>query len=350
MNIKQMLEEHIRIIKKTMITLEELESLFVGARIEAHEFASAILELEKADVLDAVKSAGRTTKQPSLAYRYRVSKHQLNQPYIQQLQQFRLSVHPAIQLDGYFLLSPEEFQQDKPWIELIDLYCKRCGMPTEAVAAPERSYQLTGNEKWITDLGGYALLKRLGLWDRLLVYPVSDPLMLAVNPSLLKSLHQSRCIHVIVENKTTFQALLPALSESSAHTLIYGCGNKITGNIDMFPQQYPLADCEHHFYYFGDLDYEGIRIWHETNKKRPMRPAVPFYEACLARPSALGKTNQRRNDEAVQAFLNHFPQSQREQLEHCFSSGGYYPQETLTARQLQQIWRSERWKQWIDSN
>src|SRR5690606_27951704 len=169
--------------------------------------------------------------------------------------------------------------------------------------APERSFQLVGNEKWITDLGGHALLKRLGLWDLLRVHPVSDPLMFAVNPNAATKCPPSLYLHFIVENKTTFQALLPMLPSSQFSTLIYGCGNKITGNIDMFPLQFPATVYDHRFYYFGDLDYEGIRIWYETNKQQAIIPALPFYEACLAQPYAMGKTNQRRNDAAVEAFV-----------------------------------------------
>ncbi|WP_141503246.1 Wadjet anti-phage system protein JetD domain-containing protein [Paenibacillus luteus] len=350
MDISQTIEEHIRGMQKSTITLEELESLFVGVVIETREFATEVLALEKAKVLDAVKSAGRTTKQPEIAYRYRVNKQRLTKQHHQLLQQYRLDIHPAIQLDGYFALSVQQFEEDKPWIVFINNYLKNEGFPKEAVPAPERSFQLTGNEKWITDLGGYALLKRLGLWERLLIYPVSDPLMLAVNRTAGDKEGFNCCLHLIIENKTTFQALLPVLSGSAFHTLIYGCGNKITGNIEMLDLQYPVIDCEKRIYYFGDIDYEGIRIWYETDKRLPIRPAIPFYEACLSKPHAIGKTNQRRNEAAVQAFLGYFSPQYQEQIETCLTSGGYYPQEILTKQQLQQIWEGEQWKQWITTN
>lgn len=350
MKIKQMIEEHLDRIKKATIELEELESLFVGVEVDSRKFAEAVLDLERIGVLEAVKSAGRTMKPPTLAYRYRVNKQYLTEKHTIRLQQYRLELHPAIQLDSYFALPEQQFVQDRPWIDQIDHYLKMKGIPSSTVPAPERSFQLTGNEKWITDLGGYALLRRLGLWELLRIHPVSDPLMLAVNPFSLmeQSQSHSQCIHLIVENKTTFQALLPVLPFSSFSTLIYGCGNKITGNLDMFPLQYPVADREHYFLYFGDLDYEGIRIWYEGNKLWPLIPALPFYAACLAEPYVLGKTNQRRHDDAVEAFIQYFAPEQQEQIESCLRSGGYYPQETLTTQQLQQIWRNEEWKRWIN--
>lgn len=350
MNIKQTIEQHLSLIKKTTIALEELEELFVGSEVDPCEFAAAMLELEHSAVLEAVKSAGRTMKQPSLAYRYRVNKSYLKERHIHELQRYRLNLHLAIQLDSYFALPEQQFAEDKPWIERIDHFLKTEGFPALAVPAPERSFQLTGNEKWITDLGGHALLKRLGLWDLLLIHPVSDPLMFAVNPEFLSSTVHPRCLHLIVENKTTFQALLPVLPSSTFSTLIYGCGNKITGNLEMFSLQYPVSDREHHFYYFGDLDYEGIRIWHEANKQQTLLPALPFYEACLEQPYVLGKSNQRKSDPTVEAFIRFFSKDQQNQIESCLQSGGYYPQETLTTQQLQQIWRSEVWKQWIHLN
>lgn len=194
------------------------------------------------------------------------------------------------------------------------------------------------------------LLKRLGLWEQLLIHPVSDPLMFAINPQALKSTASLRSLHLIVENKTTFQALLPVLPSSTFSTLIYGGGNKITGNMDMFPLQYPVTGREQVFYYFGDLDVEGIRIWYDTHKRQAMVPALPFYEACLAKPFVPGKSNQRRNEDAVQAFVHYFSTDQQALIARCLGSGNYYPQEILTTEELQVIWRSEEWKQWTDSN
>ncbi|MHA7963979.1 Wadjet anti-phage system protein JetD domain-containing protein [Paenibacillus sp. CAU 1782] len=350
MHIKQIIEEYLSSVKHTTVTLSDLQSLFEESAADPQQFSAAILDLEQKKVLEAIKAAGRTMKQPSLAYRYRINKSLLKKHHAHQLQKYHLTLHPAIQLEGYFALPEEQFVQDKPWIQRIDSFLKSNGLPTGVVPAPERSFQIAGNEKWITELGGEALLNRLGVWDLLQIHPVSDPLMLAVNPSPPGESSHSRCLHLIVENKTTFQALLPVLPSSAFSTLIYGCGNKITGNLNMFSLQYPVTDREHIFYYFGDLDYEGIRIWHEVNKQQNMIPARPFYEACLEQPYVLGKGNQRRSEEALSSFLPYFSAERREQIVSCLHSGGYYPQEVLSTQQLQGIWRGLTWKQWTDLN
>ncbi|EFM09403.1 hypothetical protein PaecuDRAFT_3940 [Paenibacillus curdlanolyticus YK9] len=350
METKRIIEHFLQALKKTTITLEELEALFSGVRIDWNEFSTVLLCLEEDKTLEAVKSAGRTTRSPKLAYRYRVNKHLISSASRNLLNMDQLAYHSSVKLDYYHSVSVQEYEQDKQWIARIDQYIKHNGFPEEAAPAPERSFQLVSNEKWITDFGGETLLKRIGLWEQMRIYPVSDPLMLAVNPGLFDDPIRNECTHLIVENKTTFQALLPVLRDTAFHTLIYGCGNKITGNIDMFPLQYPVNHCEHQFFYFGDLDYEGIRIWYETNKQRPIRPATIFYEALLEMPFVIGKDNQRRNDASVQAFLTHFTQTQCEKIERCLTFGGYYPQETLTTSQLQLLWRREQWKQWIEMN
>jgi len=110
------------------------------------------------------------------------------------------------------------------------------------------------------------------------IVPVSDPLMLAVNPKVLQERTQ---YHLIVENKTTYQALLPTLRETGFSSLIYGSGNKIVKSIEQFEWQLPMDEAEHTIYYFGDIDRSGFTIWHSLTKRRRVLPAVPFYEGVL---------------------------------------------------------------------
>lgn len=110
MNISHLLEEYLRSIKKTTIALEDLERQLNEIETDPNEFGTTVVNLEKLGVLEAVKSAGRTMKQPSLAYRYRVNKSLLRTQYTNQLQQYRLTLHPAIKLDSYFALPEQQFE------------------------------------------------------------------------------------------------------------------------------------------------------------------------------------------------------------------------------------------------
>lgn len=325
--------------KNRTILLSELEQQ-VSGNIDYMSFASVILHLEEMNILTRVKAHGENNKFPSLALTYRVNKSNLKQQLYEKLKDARFRLHPSINIEAYFQLPEERWDLDEPFIYKINQYIMKNGFPIEEVPAPERSFELVEDEKWITEGGGHELLERIHLWEHFKIIPVSDPLMFALN---LEAIKQEKQLHLIVENKTTYQGLLPALQGGLFSTLIYGCGKKIVKSIEQFNYQLPLITTKHHFYYFGDLDYEGILIWHLLSKKIPVTPALPFYEACLRKPYAFGKQNQRPNEEALTAFLTFLQKDDQENLLEMFSSGGYYPQEIIKTNELQHIWRSAVW-------
>lgn len=328
--------------RKAMVWTEQLEDLFEGTQVQYAEFAKAVAALESDGILSEVRASGRNGRRPALALRYRTDHRALQAGHRQQLLRKRLLLHPAIRMDGYFALEEAVFAEDWPWIERIDRTLKEQGLPTQAAPAPQRSFEWAGDEKWIEEGGGKALLERIGLWDKALVLPTCDPLMLAVHAAVLASDEEAK--HLIVENRTTFHALLPVLPQTAFCTLIYGCGNKIVGNIDQLPLQVPvLAGRRQRFFYFGDIDREGIRIWHDTAARCGAVPALPFYRAMLDKPSARGKTNQRQSEAAETAFVACFADGDRERLRSCLAQGCYYPQEALSGDELQMIWRESGW-------
>ncbi|TXK77815.1 Wadjet anti-phage system protein JetD domain-containing protein [Paenibacillus sp. N3.4] len=346
MNPKKHLIDFLHAYKKSTILLSDLEDLFLGQSCTYEDFSAAVLELENEGILQIVKKKGRMVKEPYLAYQYRVHKSQIKGELHQQIHQARSLTHRWIQLDIYYSLSSSIWQQDWPYIQLIDTYLNKHGLPSFPVPAPERSFALVGNEKWITEGQGKELLDRIGLWEKMLVIPVADPLMMAVHPSCLQfPVHR----HLIVENKTTYQALLQALPDVPFTTLIFGGGYRITKSIELLPIQLPLPVGKHEFYYFGDIDKEGMSIWHilqgrvQTWFDSPVHLAMPFYRACLAKSFAYGKENQRDNSEAAEAFLRHFSAQEQIQITQCLAAGGYFPQEILHTQELCALWRNTEW-------
>jgi TATA-box binding protein (TBP) (component of TFIID and TFIIIB) len=337
------LEELKRILSvypKRTIDLTRLEELTKSFVHTYEEFADVILQLEKDQILEMVKSKGRTARTPSLAYQYRIQKSVLASSHRQELQIYRNKLHPAILLDEYFRIDPVVWKQDLPFIEKIDHYLKAFGFPNEPVPAPERSFELVQDEKWIVEKGGKEVLERIGLYERLQIIPVSEPLMFAVNPG---QIHKENQFHLIVENKTTYQGLLPALVDTEFSTLIYGSGKVIIKSIEQFPAQYPV-EANHEFFYFGDLDREGVSIWYSLTKRQSVKLALPFYIACLAQEPVKGKGYQLENREALQAFLTNFSKLHQDKIQKLLRLGTYYPQEILKSKQLQAIWRESDWK------
>lgn len=328
---------------KRMIRLSALEAIMGNFFHTYEEYAGFILKLEQEGILEMVKSKGRTTRNPSLAFQYRINKSLLQTGFHQEIQHYRNKFHPSINLDEYYKKDPSIWRHDLPYLIKIDEYIKTFGFPEESVPAPERSFELVQDEKWLTEKGGKELLERIGLFHSFNIIPVSDPLMFAIHPNLVSKETQ---FHLIVENKTTYQGLLPALPSTEFSTLIYGSGKKIIHSIEQFQDQYPV-NAQHHFFYFGDIDREGVSIWHSLNQKIKAHLALPFYKACLEKQPIAGKEYQRQYTEAQEKFISQFPQKEQEQLAMMFSQGKYYPQEILKSKELQEIWRGSDWNRWI---
>lgn len=335
------MDEHLKRLaawSRVMISVEELSTLLHKKGQSYEELASFILKLEGEKILQPVKSAGRTSRTPTIAHRYRVDKSRLKADYHSELHRYNTQLHNAIRLDDYYSLPSEVFYKDLPFIKQIHTYLTNFGFPKESVPAPERSAEVVGDEKWIDEGGGLVLLERVSLFEEMKIIPVSDPLMMAFNAKPITNEVQ---YHLIVENKTTYQALLTVLEETVFSTLIYGSGNKIVKSIEQFDWQYPGIQATHIFYYFGDIDRSGITIWHSLNKKRMAIPAIPFYEACLKKPPFEGKTNQRIDVEAIHAFITEMPSAKV--LKSLLKEGFYYPQEVLKSAELGMIWRDWSW-------
>lgn len=341
MQDKQRLIDFLSKYPRSTIGLSELEQAFHGESLDYEMFAGIVLELENEGTLAAVKVHGRNGRPISLAYQYRVHKRLLQEGHVRELHQWSVKLHPSINLDAYYRLSQEVWRADLPYIKQIDAYLKRGVQPARQAPAPERSYEMVQNEKWITDLGGQALLERLGIWEQLKVVSVTDPLMLAVNPSI--NFDNLLHLHLVVENKTTFQGLVANLSELPFSSLIYGCGRKIVGNLGMLQVQYPVPHAQHEIYYFGDLDLEGILIWYDLQTRFPIKLALPFYRACLETEPSRGKQNHRLSEKALHAFAAWFPARESEQLIDMLQAGYYIPQETLQSPDLVRIGREGDW-------
>lgn len=326
--------------KKKTITLGELERL-AGGQAGYEEFASQINELMQQGILVAVKQHGHNNKSIPLALTYRIIQSRIPAEHLSEIERYHFLLHPLIKLEGYYRLDASEWARDLPYILQIDHFLKNRGLPEHEATAPERAYTLTGDEKWIDEKGGRRILERVGVWQLMKIVSLPDPLMLAVNA---RAWGERPSCHLAVENKTPFHALLDYLPDTDFLTLIYGAGWKVTADIVLLNKQLGLGDHDVSIFYFGDLDYEGISIWHALDSRRKTIPALAFYRALLTQAPAKGKENQICNGEALTHFLSFFLPPEQQQIREILSSGGYYPQEGLSRMELGDIWRNSRWK------
>lgn len=323
---------------KSKITILQLAEQCPNISYEA--FAREILRLEQQQILKPVKAAGMNGKQPELANAYIINKMSVRRSLHQQVKHLKKTLHLAIWVEYYLSKNLDELQQDLVVLQQLNTYLEHNGLPKTKALAQERSFEIFKDEKFITEKGGQQFLEKLKVWDLLEIWPVADPVSFAINPIRFNDeLHKI----LIVENKATFYSLLPALKESVFTALLYGQGNAINGTIHVLPEQLPLNYEKVQFYYFGDIDAEGISIWYSLSKKYNVQLATPFYKASLQKEAAKGKEYQRKNKEAIEAFIRFFPQDEANKIVEVLQDGYYYPQEILKAEELQHIWRNEYW-------
>lgn len=309
-------------------------------KLQYEQFAQIILQFEEQHILIAIKASGTNGKQPLLANTYKINKTIMLQNVREQVKQLKKIFHSAIWIEYYLTKTVEELEQDLPALQQLNEYLQNNNLPKNKVLAQERSFEIFHNEKFITEQGGKQLLEKVKVWDVLGIWPIADPVSYAVNPlNLGNEVHK----FLIIENKATFYSLLPALKESSFTALIYGQGNAITGTIQVLQEQLPVNYENAQFYYFGDIDAEGISIWYSLQQKITIRPALPFYQACLQKKAAKGKEYQRKNTEAIQAFVQYFDEDEQQRIMKSLQDGFYFPQEILKAYELQRIWRDTVW-------
>lgn len=332
------LTEFLSSYKKSKVSILQLADQCPELSYEA--FAQQILQFEQQQLLVAVKAAGMNGKQPALANAYKINKVLTRQNIRQQVKQLKKTLHPAIWVEYYLTKSLDELEGDLAALQQLNKYLQQSGFPATKALAQERSFEIFNDEKWISDNGGKQFLEKVKVWDVLEIWPIADPVSFAINPArFTNKVHKL----LIVENKATFYSLLPALKESEFTALLYGQGNAINGTIQVLPEQLPLDYNNVQFYYFGDLDAEGISIWYSLKQRCNVIIALPFYNACLQKNAAKGKDYQRKNVEAIQAFTRYFTQEEGLRIMEALQNGFYYPQEMLKAEELQRIWRNACW-------
>lgn len=336
--MKDKILDFLKEYKKKTIPLIEIEKILSGS-VKYIDFSRTMRELVEEGLLTPVKIHGTNNKKIPLANTYRINKSYFKQKFIDEIAIYQLKLDSSIDLQSYFSLGERQWKEDLPYIKKINSYLKINGLPKDKVTAPERSYEILGDEKWIDEKGGKELLKRIGLLGNLKIDSVPDPLMFAINKNRI---FDESHIHLIVENKAPFYALLDDIENTIFTSLIYGAGWSVLGGISVYEKQLSLTEKTHKYYYFGDLDYEGISIWYGLNGKKDMKIATEFYNSLLEKDISHGKENQVPNREAIEKFLTNFNERNSKKIIGVLKKGGYYPQEGLSKKEIIAIWRNIR--------
>ena len=323
------LQQHLLKCKRKTITLDALQK--ASRDNDYARFFPDIRNLEDQGVLVPIRAAG--TDHAGLARKYSIHRGALLSRSATQIEQEAVAAHilGELHLDWYTAQPLKVWTQDLPAIEQLSAYLDEHPEPPAPASLQQRSYDMFRDEKFLLEHADF--LSHLDISrKRLAIASETDPLMLAFQPTP----GQTSYAHLVFENKAPWSALLPHLPETMFSTLILGYGWKICAGLHQLPQQCGAPTARHVVWYFGDLDWEGIRIFAELKKKCPLEVqlAVPFYEAFFAHPASTGKDNQNADPESLAAFLAKMPPGDAPRIRQLLDGGHYYPQEALPEPEL----------------
>ena len=322
-----------------------------------NDYYNLIIRLVNSDVIVPVKSSGSNGMRPPLHKRYAIIKPAPK--YDELIPEIRL-LHEKFNIEGY-LNEPERFKNHRNWVVTLDSFLKN---NTKSLGIPfsvnERSFQVFGREKALREDRELAAVLSFnpGLREALNFYDTPEPFLAftigALNEELPdRRVGRSASFHcspmrsginiLIIENKDTWYTLrnrmspgLSRIAGISFHCLLYGEGRKISRKMDSltdFDGSY-FKGAKTSYYYFGDLDYEGIGIVHDLINVNPLlqiRLMLPLYAAMLNASQGVelptAKENQR--NKAGEWFLAFFDAEQRSRMKSILESGRYIPQEIL---------------------
>lgn len=325
---------------------------YIGERLEAGEFEPII-------------NSGLNGKRPPLYNTYwQIEEEKYNGEFDDELN-FKLS--PRLNME-YYKKHIEQYRKDRAAIlKLSDFYKKenerqRLEKPE---SVNERSFEIWGDEKFIKGGNenkgknknegrgsGKRILKNLEIeLSDLNVYETPEPFV-----SYIYERTAPQNV-LIIENKDTFYTIRKYMQETGKNeilgkrfgTVIFGSGKKVVSSFSDFEytaEKY-LADSKNRFFYFGDMDYEGIgiyknlveifkekrkgHIFKEETKLEPFREAyIIMYEKAEKNGfDKLPVTKEKQNRNIGHIFADFFGDEMWERFEKLLLTEKYIPQEII---------------------
>lgn len=285
-----------------------------------------------------VKASGWNGKNPPLHNAYWLVEKKKD--YTDLLEELRFGLRPEMQID-YYLAHPEEYEKDREYVLALNEYLGNRDKLQQAMSENERCFDIWQQEKFLSQGQGKKICNRCGVeLSRLAFYETYEPLAYyAMSRKVPQNI-------LIIENKDTFFTMRRLMLKGQNHfwgmeidTLIYGAGMGVVNafkGLELSGEEYMLAK-ENHFYYFGDLDYAGIQIYHSlVESVGEAREIIPFQKAyqcmlekCDTYRNRPPKTKDGQNRNLKEKFLTYFDVETQKQMRELLEQDLYLPQECI---------------------
>lgn len=339
---KNILEDHMKsriYIENYPKKIIELSEIINQSKNSYEEMAETIRCYVEEGFLLPVKSSGLNGRRPALYNKYKILKPEKD--HRESFEKIKL-LHGRFD-HQYYLAHPEQYERISEEIEALSSFLwSRSEELLEPMSINERSFSIFGKEKLLKSIenqfSSYFRMQGFSFED-LHTYPTPEPFFEYIHPSLKEGQI------LIVENKDTWYTLRKIMREENkpvvfgipVKVLLYGEGKKITrqsGRLREYMEEV-LGEHQNDFYYFGDLDYEGISIYQEAKEKNPevnVKLLLKAYEAMLEEKlqKAYPETRDHRTPRAdLEGFLANFSEEHQKKILQILEKGRYIPQEIL---------------------
>lgn len=330
------------VLLKRLLSAVEGVSYDMPAFLQSPEgqntFRDAVLKLVSEQYISPVGNKPDTPN--GLNLKYRISKEPKKNDN-ELVMQIIKSIELPATVD-YYIKHPHDFLDDKAIIDTISNFLKQKRI--DLITLNERAYELFGDEKFFKGddknrSRGEVVLKRLGLdYSNLRCEETVEPFFSFYKKDFFS--RKMRNIYII-ENKDTFWSFKRSVMDSPSilklDMLIYGEGKKIISSF-RYIDEYDIDSENDTFFYFGDLDAEGVNIYCDLKRKYPQYNIFPFcegYQAILEiglkRKPARTPKQQKICKDNIDRFIESFDETCALKLKKLLDGGFYIPQEALSA-------------------
>ena len=317
----------------------ELQKLIDNRRFDSYQDEYRyIVQLIETGRIEPIKSSPKNGKNPSLYTRYWFFEPEHD--YSAEKDELLYHTDPRIGT-SYYLIHLDVYIKEKQYVRMLSDYLYRHSDALKIrVSRNERSFEIWGEEKFLTEGAGKTILNHCMLSEDILnCYSTVEPFACyIVNRSVPQKI-------LILENKDPFYGMRRHLQSgndsilgTSIGTLIYGAGKRVISTFTDFlisAEEY-MTSPSNELLYFGDLDYEGIGIYENLARNNKsigsIKPFIPAYNAMLDKVediSFLPWTKEKQNRNISEFFFLFFEPEIVQKMKDILDEGRYIPQEIL---------------------
>lgn len=309
---------------------------------EHKKVVEKLIFLEKNNEIKPIKGSPLSVKYPQVHTKYRVCE---KEGFVDEdiLKEINFKLNSKIKID-FIRTNIDIYLKNREYILFLNDFLNINGCISEKISLNERSYEIFGNEKYLSSKDGKELLKMVGLdYADLNVYLTPEPFFFSSSNS-----NKGQTI-LIVENKDTYITLLKVMDKCNnmilghkIDTLIYGEGKKIISSFNSIYEDSNLDflnSNKNTFYYWGDVDKEGFYIYGLLKKQFELMNISLFevaYRLMLDKYESvkIKRKCPKEQSKNYKIGMINLGDSISSKLTSILENGYYIPQEILSLKEF----------------